>query len=175
MNRAIFWATAAAALALSTSALARVSILPLPPQPVGDYVWVPPVYRVELERVWVADRVEQITERYWVAAAYGWRTVIYCDESGRQIVTREWGETTPGHWETRTRDVAIAGHYETSERRILVSGGYWQYVGPRPLPLPYDPPIVIQPGNPGTVGVDGFAKDAPSDQGKFSPLYEWPK
>ena len=88
---------------------------------------------------------------------YGWRTVIYCDAYGRRIETREWGEISPGHFETRWREVVIGGHYETRERRVLVSAGHWERIGPPP-PVIWDPPVVIQP-SPRTVGGGGVSDE----------------
>jgi hypothetical protein len=162
-------AVAAVTLGVSAPVSARVTIAPLP-RP--GSVWVEPVYRVEYEQVWVADRVERTPEQYWVSATYGWRTIIAYDECGRRIETREWGQIAPGHWETRYREVVVAGHYETRERRVLVSAGHWAYVGPPPVVV--EPPVVIVP-SPGPAKVNGYAQEWEKDKGKFSPLYEWPK
>jgi hypothetical protein len=165
----------AATLGLAGVAEARVSIMPMP-RPPGEWVWVPPTYRTELIRVWVADRVERVPESYWVSATYGWRTIICYDEYGRRIERREWGEITPAHMETRYREVVVAGHYENQERSVLVSSGYWKYIGPmvdpppviiRPPIRPVDP-VIIPPGGTGDPKWE-------EDKGKFSPLYEWPK
>lgn len=166
--------SAVLAAALGTTAGAHVERYYPPIRPPGDYVWVAPVYRIEYEKVWVPTRVERIPERVWVPGTSGWRTVIYYDEYGNRIERREWCEITPGHWETRYREVVVEGHYETRERRVLVSPGYWQYVGPGPTP-----PAIVEPPvwrNPPTVGVEGYSKTgSEADKGKFSPLYEWPK
>lgn len=165
-------AIAASPLLMCAPADARVIIRP--PQPDGQWVWVEPVYTVTYEKVWIPERIERIPHRYYVSPTYGWRTIITYDCYGNRVETREWGQISPGHWETSYREVVVAGHYEMRERRILVSSGYWKYIGPRPLPV--DPPIVIQPApSPRTVGVEGYAKEWEQDKGKFSPLHEWPK
>ena len=167
----------AATLGLAGAAEARAVIMPIP-RPPGEWVWVEPVYRTEYVRMWVQDRVDQVPEQYWVSPTYGWRTIICYDSYGWQIVQREWGEISAGHWATRYREVVISGHYETQERRVLVSAGYWRRIDP---PIYYPPPVVIDPPifrplDPPTVHVDGYGDKAwEADKGKFSPLYEWPK
>jgi hypothetical protein len=165
--------TVVGAIGISSQAQADRMIMPTP-RPPGEWVWVEPVYRIEYERVWVPDRVERVADRYWVSGTYGWRTVICYDEFGRRVERREWGEITPGHWETTYREIVVAGHYETRQRRILVSPGYWKRIGP-PIIMPVEPPVIIRPTNPPTVGVDGFKSEWEADKAKFSPLYEWPK
>jgi hypothetical protein len=172
MIRSLILAVAVAGvIGVGSTAVAERAIMPRPP---GEWVWVEPVYRLEYERVWVADRIDRVPERYWVSPTYGWRTVICYDEYGRRIETREWAEISPGRYETSYREVVIAGHYETRERRVLIASGYWKRIGPPPIIVP-DPPVIYRPADPPTVKVDGYSSEWEKDKGKFSPLYEWPK
>jgi hypothetical protein len=131
---------------------------PSPVPPVGwEYVWVAPVYRTVTEQNWVPEKVQ------WVA---------------------EWREISPGRYQQVWRQIVTPGYWQTTTRRVLVSAGHWELVAINPPPPPFiEPPIVLPPvypppiivRNPGTVGVEGYARGGGEDLSKFSPLMEWPK
>jgi len=123
---------------------------PMPVPPEGwVYRYAGPVYQTVVERVWIADRVEMVSQ---------------------------WMEISPGRLEQVWRQVVIPGHWETTTRRVLVADAHWELVRlDPPVPVPYYPPpvvVIIPPA--GTVGVDGYGTFQTEDLSKFSPLKEWP-
>jgi|GEM_PF-7106772 len=136
--------------AATASAIAPIHPRPIYPEPapVGyQWQWVPPEYRTEYIRQWVA---------------------------GYTYMTRAWVEVSPGKFEWVWREITVPGRYEMVPRQVLIREGYWRLVRV-PVYVPPAPPIIITP-QPATVAPEGFAPGRPADDaGNFSPMYDWPK
>lgn len=83
-------------------------------------VWVPAVYRTEVEQVWVPDQFED-------------REVRYLD-NGRWCTRIDHVLVVPGHFESRDRQVCVTeGHYEVHTDRVRVAdtvfGGIGLHIG----------------------------------------------
>jgi len=136
----------------------------MPPPPPGEHwVWVPPTYETVYDRIWQPPSIRTITETIWIPDRMGWRTICYWD-NGQYVQRQEWGVLTPGHFETRTRDVETPGQWVTVPRRTLITPGHWEWRGPgRPPGLP------LPPTNPPS------STGRPPGLEPFSPLWEWPE
>ena len=127
---------------------------PRPMPPVGwTYVWVAPAYRTVTTQTWIP---------------------------GTTQLVEDWMETSPGRFEKIWRQVTTPGHYETTTRQVVVSDGHWELVRVDPPPVYINPPIYVNPPvvvvrSGGTVGVDGYASGPVEDLSKFTPLSDWPK
>ena len=73
--------------------------------------WIPGHYETIHERVWIPGR----EERVWVAPVYQWR-YDSCGRAIRVCVQQGYWNTvcTPGHYDTRPRQVWVEGCYRSS-------------------------------------------------------------